>query len=352
MSVRFESPLRNLCDVLTQIRDSAKQYQSTLKASEASTRAVLIDPILRALGWDTANTHMVEIEKSLGSVRADYVLSDVNREPKIIVEAKALGTGLDEKKLLLSLVQYAFQFELTEVFLTDGLVWHHYTDFQPKGLAPARQLDITQGNPVDVAAYFVQHLDAAKFWPIENTDLLAQRIDQLESLVATLQRQMPVQPSTTEARAGKPPTSASTSPVAAATIEAAAFIPNDVAFTNLDSVVDVTGTRPTYFRLPDGSIIPVKKWKEVLRESCKYALLTNGHIPIPLPDRAGKKVSLFSYTKPAAGLSFLTEQYKGKTIFIYLNYDANSCVSNAYHVLQYSTTKGKRTTAAVAVSSE
>ena len=131
MSVRFESPLRNLCDVLTQIRDSAKQYQSTLKASEASTRAVLIDPILRALGWDTANTHMVEIEKSLGSVRADYVLSDVNREPKIIVEAKALGTGLDEKKLLLSLVQYAFQFELTEVFLTDGLAAH----------APAVQLE-------------------------------------------------------------------------------------------------------------------------------------------------------------------------------------------------------------------
>ncbi len=63
--MRIQSPLSNLSDVLAQIKDSANQYQGTLKKNEASTRAVLIDPVLRELGWDTANTYMVEVEKTL-----------------------------------------------------------------------------------------------------------------------------------------------------------------------------------------------------------------------------------------------------------------------------------------------
>lgn len=54
--MRIQSPLSNLCEVLRQINDSAAQYQATLKKNEAATRAVLIDPLLRALGWDIANT--------------------------------------------------------------------------------------------------------------------------------------------------------------------------------------------------------------------------------------------------------------------------------------------------------
>jgi predicted type IV restriction endonuclease len=77
--MRFQSPLSNLCDVLSQIKESARQYRNTLTSNEAATRAVLIDPVLRALGWDTANTNMVEVEKTLrAEVRADYVLYDYN----------------------------------------------------------------------------------------------------------------------------------------------------------------------------------------------------------------------------------------------------------------------------------
>src|SRR6266545_55655 len=156
MPIGFQSPLSNLCDVLNLIKDSAKQYQSTLTKNEASTRAVLIDPVLRALGWDTANTHMVQIEKTLGSVRADYALYDINKDPKIIVEAKALGTNLVQQQLVMNLVTYAFHFQLNDVFMTDGLVWYHYSNFQPKNVTPTRVLDIVKDNPVEVAAYLVQ----------------------------------------------------------------------------------------------------------------------------------------------------------------------------------------------------
>lgn len=354
MPARFQSPLSNLCDVLTQIKESAKQYQTILTKNEASTRAVLIDPVLRALGWDTANTHMVEIERTLGAVRADYALYDNNKEPKIIVEAKALGTSLSQQALVMSLVSYAFQFQLNDVFLTDGLIWHHYNNFQPRNVAPTKVLDIVQDNPVEIAAYLVQQIDAAKFWPVENTDVIGQRVDQLENLVATLQRQMSLHPVTTAASSATPGTSTSptiqqipNSAIVQATSQSILSSPRPEAFQDLTSLVNITGKRPTHLRLPDGSIVEVKRWKDVLRESCKFALATNSTIPVPLPDRTGKKVSLFSTEKPATGISYLTEQYNGQTIFIYINYDANNCVSNALYILQFANGATKTMSAAV-----
>ena len=352
MPARFQSPLSNLCDVLTQIRESAKQYQTTLTKSEASTRAVLIDPILRTLGWDTANTHMVEIEKVFGSVRADYALYDSNKEPKIIVEAKALGTNLVQPSLVMSLVAYAFQFQLDDVFLTDGLVWHHYNNFQPKNVTPTKILDIVKDNPVEIASYLVQQIDAAKFWPVENSDVLSQRVDQLESLVATLQRQLSQSPATTATLPSTAIRSATgTTQVTTASLPAlpTSSNPPPTSFRELATATDITGKRPSHLRLPDDSIVVVKRWKDVLRESCKFALSNNPLIPIPLPDRAGKKVALLSTEKPASGISYLTEQYNGQTIFIYVNYDANNCISNALYILQFANGVSKTTSAAVVI---
>ena len=59
----IQSPLSSLSDILDQVKDSAALYGDTLRGSEAATRAALIDPILRSLGWDTANADMVEVEK-------------------------------------------------------------------------------------------------------------------------------------------------------------------------------------------------------------------------------------------------------------------------------------------------
>ncbi len=95
--MRYQSPLGNLRDVLLQIQESANLYKITLKKNEAATRSVLIDPILRALGWNTANTNMVEVEKTLDNVRADYVLFDINQIPRIIIEAKSLNTRSGSK---------------------------------------------------------------------------------------------------------------------------------------------------------------------------------------------------------------------------------------------------------------
>ena len=318
--MQFKSPLSNLSEVLIQIQESANLYRETLKKNESATRAVLIDPILRALGWDTANTNMVEVEKTMDNVRADYALYDSNAIPRIIVEAKALGTSLVQKKLVMTLVNYAFSFGLTDVFLTDGLVWGHFNNFQPGCLAPTKVLNLTEDDPVACAAYFVQHLDAAKYWAIEQSiDVLSQRVDELENTVANLQRK--INGITQGPGRGAPPA-----------LEKKEVV--NEKFVPLAELEDIAGKKPLRFRLPDGTILDISTWKDILRESCKFALEHNPQIRIPLPDRVGKKVSLFSYEKPANKVSFVTEQYNGQEIYIYLNYDSHNCVANALYVLE------------------
>lgn len=316
----FNSPLSNLSETLIQIQESAKLYQETLRKNEAATRAVLIDPVLRALGWDTANTNMVEVEKTMDSVRADYALYDNNAIARIIVEAKALGTELDQKKLVMALVGYAFTFGLNDVFLTDGVIWEHFDNFQPGNLSPSKTLNLAADNPVNCAAYFVQHLDAAKYWSIEQSiDVLSQRVDELENIISTLQKKVaelsPNVPSKVVIQQPQIKT------------EAEKFIP-------LSELDEIAGKKPSRFRLPNGEILEINTWKDILRESCKFTLAHNSSLKIPFPDRVGKKVSLFSLEKPANKVSFVTEQYNGQKIYIYINYDSYNCVENAIYILE------------------
>jgi hypothetical protein len=195
--------------------------------------------------------------------------------------------------------------------LADGIIWQHFTNFQPGNVKVERTLDITNDNPVDCAAYLVQRLDAAKFWPEEQTiDKLAQQMTQLESLVATLQQEIKRRKSGFASAAHAAPVLASGGKPASTTSRTES---QKIASIDLDQVTDITGKRPSHFRLPDGTAINVKRWKDVLRESCKFALQSNPTISIPFPDRSGKKVALFSNVKPAAGISYITEDYNGQT---------------------------------------
>ena len=47
--MKIKSPLSDLCEVLAQVSDAINQQGAVLKQSEAATRSVLIDPVLRAL---------------------------------------------------------------------------------------------------------------------------------------------------------------------------------------------------------------------------------------------------------------------------------------------------------------
>ena len=58
--------LEDLCNLVETVREKSRKFSEKLSKSEALTRYVLIDPILRCLGWDTENPDLVRPEYSPG----------------------------------------------------------------------------------------------------------------------------------------------------------------------------------------------------------------------------------------------------------------------------------------------
>ena len=100
-----------------------------LRQSEALTRYALIDPLLRELGWDTADPALVVPEYRSGGVSADYALLD-NGSPAMMVEAKKLGTPLRDAVLAQG-INYCLMEGTKHFSVTDGQHWEVYETHKP-----------------------------------------------------------------------------------------------------------------------------------------------------------------------------------------------------------------------------
>lgn len=320
---KTKSPLATVKTSLLQIRESARVYREALLNNEAATRAVLIDPLLRVLGWDTGNPFMVEVERRLNQSRFDYTLLDRNRQAQIVIEAKSAGTDLAQNDTHMALVKYAFDLRLENIFLTDGVSWHHYTQFKPGFTEPERKFSIDEDNLYDMSVYLVQHLDASKFWEDENIDQISQETRQLRGEVNELKADF--------ARFLTSASEKTKEDLISTYLPAQNDFNND--FSPLSKLGDLKHTKPQLLRLPDNSIIKVGSWTDVLVQSCDYVLSKVWDLPIPLPDKAGKRVQLLSSVQPPLGISYYQRNYNGRQIFIYTNYDSANCVKNSLHIL-------------------
>ena len=113
--------LDELIDTIKELQERISKHGDVLRSSEAQTRMSLIDPLLRALGWNTASPAELRPEFVLRSGRADYALLDVNQRPVAIVEAKKLNEPLGNAEM--QLLPYAFTSNVGYAVLTDGDHW-------------------------------------------------------------------------------------------------------------------------------------------------------------------------------------------------------------------------------------
>jgi hypothetical protein len=111
---------------LATVRDRIGKYQRQ-SIGEQDTKAALIVPVLRALGWDTEDLEDVKLEyKRLSSDNpVDYALF-LLREPRLFIEAKALGVHVDDHKWTSQILAYATVAGVEWVALTDGNEWRIY----------------------------------------------------------------------------------------------------------------------------------------------------------------------------------------------------------------------------------
>ncbi len=124
--------------------------------NEANTKALLIEPMLEALGWDTADLSQVEREyRVFDSTSLDYALK-VDGEARLFVEAKAVGKDLSDRSFIAQAVNYANNEGVLWCVLTNGLSYRVYKTNEPVGMEKKLlfEIDLEEASgegPADVA---------------------------------------------------------------------------------------------------------------------------------------------------------------------------------------------------------
>ena len=84
---------------------------------------MLIDPLLRELGWDVSNPEAVQLEYKVGDQRADYALMSGDQpvdddQPVAVIEAKPLGSSLKDRVIGQALAYANLDVIITRLLLT------------------------------------------------------------------------------------------------------------------------------------------------------------------------------------------------------------------------------------------
>lgn len=134
-------PLDDLVSVIETLKARLQMHRQALQANETRTRMALIDPLLQALGWDTADPALVLPEYDLRGNRADYALLGGTGKPAALVEAKRLGEQLVSHRM--QIVNYANLSGVPYAGLTDGNQWELYKVFDQAPIGDRLLLDIS-----------------------------------------------------------------------------------------------------------------------------------------------------------------------------------------------------------------
>ncbi len=125
--------LKPLVDAIETAKKRINLYRGSLREDETRTRVALIDPVLRALGWDVSDPRMVTPEYNVRGHKPDYGLhkpvDDPNDEETVgnlvaILEAKRLEERLQNHYT--QMTEDAENARLNYAGITDGDNWELY----------------------------------------------------------------------------------------------------------------------------------------------------------------------------------------------------------------------------------
>jgi len=142
---------RQLEEAVVRVRSRIREIEERGEAvGEQDTKAILIDPILSALGWrlDELDEVRREYRRKPQDNPVDYALF-VLRKPRLFIEAKALGTSLHQRKCARQVLGYASVVGVGWCVVTDGDEYRLYNshaavDVEDKLFRGVRLSDQTQ----------------------------------------------------------------------------------------------------------------------------------------------------------------------------------------------------------------
>jgi hypothetical protein len=136
-----------LFEVIQKVRARIQKHGDALRNNEMLTRYALVDPILRALGWDTEDPDAVEPEFRLETGRPDYALKHEG-QPLIMVEAKSLRGAIDQARE--EGFRYCWRMKVPFYVITDGNRWELH-DLREMGGREVFRIELMSEAPGDAA---------------------------------------------------------------------------------------------------------------------------------------------------------------------------------------------------------
>lgn len=169
-----EISLTKIINLVEELKQRIKKYKEELAANEMLTRYILIDPFLRALGWDLENPKQVIPEPQVGGERPDYALK-FGETIKAFVEAKSLGGITDT--VIIDKLKYSWQTGIQYTIITDGNVWMVFDAFKQVEWKDRKILEwnVENENPSNIAIKSLIIANTASFGEKSQKPILVQQ---------------------------------------------------------------------------------------------------------------------------------------------------------------------------------
>ena len=262
--------LDDLVGVIEKLQGRIRDHGDVLRQNEIRTRVALIDPLLRALGWDVADPGLATPEYEISGQRVDYALLGAEGKPAATVEAKKLGENLAAHRM--QMLNYSNAAGIAYAGLTDGNQWELYEVFKQVSLEQRRLLDL---RILDTPA----HECALKLLLLWRPNLATGKpVAAAEPIVAA---DLPATATPAVAVVNPPPTM----PVGGDWVDLYAYTP-----------ARLNSPKPTGIRFPGESERPLQSWRQVLRETAEWLIRTDRLTAEQCPVMRGKTTCIVNTT--------------------------------------------------------
>lgn len=298
--------LEDLHELIETLQGRIDVHIADLQKSEALTRYALIDPLLRELGWDTADPNQVRVELPLAKGYAqqgfaDYALLGTDGKPRVVVEAKSLGTSLQQAAM--QALGYCNALGFPYFAVTDGRFWELYETFRPVPLPEKLVMKLDLKGPIARTC-----LDSMALWRSGVVD------GSMVAGASPVVGPAAIEPS--------PPTTRQS-------------IESSPEWRHVSDFKPQGGSKPAEVRFPDETVAVALSWADLIAEIVRWlsseGYLSKDHLPI----RLGKANSYF--------LSLDNDKGNGQPFqsfrvvdgwYMHANYNAAAHMNNARGVIQ------------------
>ncbi len=330
--------LDELVKTIKTLKARISEHRTALQASEAQTRLSLIDPLLRALGWDTADPALVRPEFTLSGGRADYALLGEAEKPVAIMEAKRLNEALGTMDRRMQMLTYANFSNVAYAGLTDGDQWVLYRVFDQKPLEDRLVLDLSIVNlPAHESALkllLLWHPNLSSGQPIEASEPIV-GTEGPDSAATSLHE-------STGYSIGSVPRTEPTRLANAAPVQTpeqsvpGARIPNWIPLTHL--VAEKGSKYPPMVRFPEEPEQDIRGWKYLLIEVAEWLVrmnaLTREHGIVTANRRLGH-CTVNLEPRHLNGIDFKNPKRLSNGLYLDVNFSASDCVKHSRAVIEH-----------------